>query len=132
MITKAKGVEDSCPSCGKPLICVEITYKDQVKLQWQNKEGGAHYSFDFATKKTSCKGVSPSTTPNILTAPDVTKIDHIKFDGDQKKEIVKEALDGADRLLVVLSTVETACAKAGISHPAKVGMIFNQVCNNRR
>ncbi len=132
MITKAKGVEDSCPSCQKKLVCVEITYKDEVKLQWQNPEGGAHYSFDFKTKKTSCKGSTPVATPNVLTTPDFTKTDHIKLPKAQLEQIVKEASEGTDRLILVLSCVEKKCAEAGITHPAKVGMIFNQVCENRR
>ena len=52
MIPKAKGAEDSCPSCHQILVCREKEYKGETSLQWQYKDREeAHFSFDFKTKK---------------------------------------------------------------------------------
>jgi hypothetical protein len=40
--------------------------------------------------------------------------------------------DATERMLVVLSGVQRLCKLAGISHPATIGMVFNQVCESRR
>jgi len=134
MITKAKGVKDNCPSCGKELICNEKEYKGNISLQWQDPETQkAHFNFDFATKKSSCKaseGGQAASKPSFT--PDELNISEIELEDGDKEEIIKAAEDGTQRMLVVLKGVTLQCKKAGITHPATIGMIFNQVCENRR
>jgi hypothetical protein len=134
MITKSKGAEDTCPSCKQILVCREVTYKDQTKLQWQYKDReAAHFSFDFATKKSSCKeGSGFAENFQKATGQDDLNISGIEIPQKDKEYIMTETEDGTKRLLVVLSGVKRICANAGITHPATVGMIFNQVCENRR
>lgn len=135
MIPKTKGAEDKCPSCGMDLVCREKEYKGNISLQWQYKDKEeAHFNFDFATKKSSCKESGPKK-PNDSVAvtyasADQLNISEIEVKG--KEEIMELAEDGTKRCLIIFSAVQRLCKQAGISHPATVGMIFNQVCENRR
>lgn len=134
MITKSKGAKDNCPSCGKELVCNEKDYQGKISLQWQNPEDGtAHFDFDFKTKKSSCKA---SVTGGQATAksftPDRISLAKISLDEKQVADIALSAYELAERMTVVLETVQRVCNNAGISHPATIGMIFNQVCETRR
>ncbi len=134
MIPKAKDAEDSCPPCKGTLVCREVEYKGVSKLQWQYKDREvAHFSYDFKSGKTSCKEVEPQQA-TIKSAPtnDDLQIGGIDIPAKDKEAILKGTEDGTKRMLVVLSGVKKICAEAGITHPATVGMIFNQVCENRR
>lgn len=43
---KKAGAEIVCAACGNTLVCRMSEYANQNnKLQWQNKDGGAHYKF---------------------------------------------------------------------------------------
>ena len=134
MITKAKGAEDKCPSCGMDLVCREKEYKGNISLQWQYKDKEeAHFNFDFATKKSSCKesgDKKPNDSVAAVYSADQLNISQIEVTG--KEEIMEATEDGTKRLLIVLSGVQRLCKEAGVTHPATVGMIFNQVCENRR
>lgn len=135
MITKFEGAEDSCPSCKQTLVCREIVYKDKKKLQWQYKDKEvAHFAYDFKSGKTSCKesAQAGAQAGAKVNAPDKVQLKNINLDIGQIEEIQKGAFDLSERLLVVLNAVETACDGAGITNPAKIGMIFNQVCEQRR
>ncbi len=135
MITKAKGVKDNCPSCGLELICNEKDYKGAISLQWQDPSSNtAHFNFDFATKKSSCKAsVGGQTTTATTFAPrdelNISELSRAKKDQDA---IMTATEDGTERMLVVLSGVQRLGKLAGISHPATIGMVFNQVCESRR
>jgi len=136
MIPKSKGAEDSCPSCRQLLVCRTTQYKDNPpKLQWQYKDREeAHFSFDFKTQKSACKesssdGPKASTTQS---SADKINLDGISTPGDQMDMIIKSAAELTERMLCVFSGVQKVCNNAGITHPATIGMIFNQVCENRR
>jgi len=135
MIPKTKGAEDSCPSCHQILVCREKEYKGDISLQWQYKDREeAHFSFDYKTKKTSCKesatGFAETRVSN--TSADKVNLDGISTPGDQMDMIIKSAAELTERMLCVFSGVQKVCNNAGITHPATIGMIFNQVCENRR
>jgi hypothetical protein len=135
MIPKTKGAEDSCPSCHQVLVCREKEYKGETSLQWQYKDKEeAHFSFDFKTKKSACKetagGSQASTTSSVTT--DTLNLDKISIPGDQIASITQATAEMTERMLVVFSGVQRVCNNAGIYHPATVGMIYNQVCENRR
>lgn len=135
MIGKEKGAEDKCPTCHGILVCREVEYKGESKLQWQYKDKEvAHFSYDFKTKKTACKESSdaPQTGNTSAAAPDKLNLDNVSVPGDQIKSIVDATIEMTERLIVVLSGVERVCHNVGITNPAKIGMIFNQVCENRR
>lgn len=134
MIPKQKGAEDSCPSCQQILVCREKEYKGEISLQWQYKnKDEAHFNYDFKTKKSSCKetsGVSQQSA--TVSTTDKLKLDGLKIPGEQMKQIIEASSEMTERLLCVFSSVQKVCASAGITHPATVGMIYNQVCENRR
>ncbi len=134
MIPKAEGAEDSCPSCHQILVCRTTQYKDNP-LQWQYKDREeAHFSYDFKTKKSACKetsgGSKASTTSSVTT--DTLNLDKISIPGDQITLITQATAEMTERMLVVFQGVQRICNNAGITHPATIGMIFNQVCENRR
>ena len=56
LVEKKEGDEMVCNMCGALLICRMSSYKPpyQNKLQWQNKDGSAHYKYDGG--KFSCTG----------------------------------------------------------------------------
>ena len=65
MVDKVEGATTECKSCGQLTVCRKITYDGKDKLQWQDQnENKAHYSYDFKTKKVSCKH-----TPKSEEAP---------------------------------------------------------------
>ena len=135
MIPKSKGAEDSCPSCHQILVCREKEYKGETSLQWQYKDKEeAHFSFDYKTKKSACKetsgGSKASTTSSVTT--DTLNLDKISIPGDQITLITQATAEMTERMLVVFQGVQRICNNAGITHPATIGMIFNQVCENRR
>ena len=70
-LDKTAGAEESCPSCHSQMLCVEIPANGNYpsRLQWQS-DGKAHYSFDPATKTTSCKDTSPAIS-SVVQAPKV-------------------------------------------------------------
>ena len=59
-LNKVAGATEQCPSCKTQIVCVQKPAQGEypAKLQWCDKNGNAHYNFDFATKTTSCKEVS--------------------------------------------------------------------------
>jgi hypothetical protein len=134
MIRKEKGAEDKCPTCKGTLVCREVEYKGESKLQWQYKDKEvAHFSYDFKTGNTACKesSVAPQTS-NSSANKDSMNLDKISTPGDQVALIIKSSAELTERMLCVLSGVTRVCNNAGITHPATIGMIFNQVCENRR
>ena len=134
MIPKSKGAEDSCPSCRQMLVCREKEYKGEISLQWQYKDKEeAHFSFDFATKKSACK---ESTDSKASTSSSATKTEinlvGMSISEKDKDLIVKSAGELTERMICVSKGVSDSCVKAGITNPAGIGMIFNQVCATRR
>ena len=134
MIGKEKGAEDKCPSCKGTLVCREVEYKGESKLQWQYKDKEvAHFSYDFKTGKTACKESSDvPKTSNSSVATDKLNLDKISIPGDQIASITSATVEGVERMLIVLAATQKVCGNVGITHPATIGMIFNQVCENRR
>lgn len=63
---------------------------------------------------------------------DELNISGLSLDKKEIEDIMKGAEDGTKRMLVALSAVQRICREAGIEHPATIGMVFNQVCENRR
>ena len=65
-LNKVEGAKEQCPSCTQIIFCrmSKGSEKYPAKLQWQDEDGSAHYSFDFATKTTSCKS---TTTVSAIT-----------------------------------------------------------------
>ena len=137
MKQKVEGAEDSCPSCHQVLVCRTTQYKDNPpKLQWQYKDREeAHFSYDFKTQKSACKettGGSKASTTQSSVSTDTLNLDKISIPGDQIASITQATAEMTERMLVVFSGVQRVCNNAGITHPATIGMIFNQVCENRR
>ena len=135
MISKKKGAEDTCPSCQMMLVCREKDYKGEISLQWQYKDKEeAHFSFDYKTKKTSCKESSTGFAETTVrpTSARTIDTDGLSIPKDQQKMIIDSAQELAERMFCILKGVQNAAAKVGETNPAGIGMIFNQVCENRR
>ena len=135
MIPKSKGAEDSCPSCRQMLVCREKEYKGEISLQWQYKDKEeAHFSFDYKTKKTSCKESSTGFAETTVrpTSARTIDTDGLSIPKDQQKMIIDSAQELAERMFCILKGVQNAAALVGETNPAGIGMIFNQVCANRR
>lgn len=120
-LNKTDGAKEQCPSCTKTIFCrmTKGSEKYPAKLQWQNEDGTAHYSFDFATKETSCKSVTVSSeiTMPVSTGSDTAVLERFKTDA----EVV------AKQKIAKYLGVKKACDECGISNPAQIGMIFNSV-----
>lgn len=138
MITKAEGAKDTCPSCQQELICrLKVSEKYGNSLQWQYADREeAHFSYDFKTKKSSCKEMDGSTSSSkaVTQSSSVENIDldKLKLPGDQVAQIVNETVDLTERMIVVLHTINSVCNRVGITNPPVMGMIYNQVCETRR
>ena len=134
MISKKKGAEDSCPSCHQMLVCREKDYKGEISLQWQYKDKEeAHFSFDFATKKSACKE-STDSKASTTSSSATTEINLVGMTLSEKDKdlIVQSAGELTERMICVYKGVFDNCVKSGITNPAGIGMIFNQVCATRR
>jgi len=133
--TKQEGAKKNCFSCKQEMVCVLVksTGKWADRLVWQT-DGEAHYGFNAATNKPFCKASASvgELAGNKVTAPDKAHIKNVDLPLKEITNITKEATDGAKRMVVILCAVETVCEANGITHPAKIGMIFNQVCESHR
>jgi len=138
--TKQEGAKKNCFSCKQEMVCVLVkggpkndggTWAD--RLVWQT-DGKAHYGFDNSTKKPFCKASASvgELAGNKVTAPEKTHIKNIDLPTKEITSITSAAVDGAKRMVVILCAVETVCEANNITHPAKIGMIFNQVCQSHR
>lgn len=135
MITKKEGAEDSCPSCKGTLVCREVEYKGDKKLQWQYKDKEvAHFSYDFKSGKSACKESSDAPKTGTYSAPpkDIINLDSLSLDAKQVTDITQQAKELTERQIVILAEVQAVCNAAGIGHPATIGMVFNQVNETRR
>ena len=123
-LNKVEGAKEQCPSCTQTIFCrmSKGSEKYPAKLQWQNEDGTAHYSFDFATKTTSCKSTTSKTEPLTLTMP--------KSEGTDKAVLERFSRDSetiAKQKIAKYIGVKKACDDSGITNPAMIGMIFNAV-----
>lgn len=107
-LLKEKGKKEVCPACHNEITCGETTYKGETKLQWQNKDGKAHYSFDASTQKTSCKSLPISEGQ--------TKI-------DETDPVVLWTKDTYETELKIRGTLRKLMG--GEPDPAHVGMYLN-------
>jgi len=75
MADKVEGATSTCSDCNQPIVCRKITYEGKEKLQWQDKEKEkAHYSYDFKTKKVSCKHSAKEEEPTASKGIDFKKM----------------------------------------------------------
>ncbi|MCK5600903.1 hypothetical protein KAR91_03480 [Candidatus Pacearchaeota archaeon] len=80
-MNKTEGAVDKCPSCGEEVYCNMKRgsggYAD--KLQWQNKDGSAHYNYDFSKpekERVSCnKSDGEAPAPAEPAKPEAAKPD---------------------------------------------------------
>ena len=78
-LNKIAGENAECPSCHTQILCVEIPSVGNYpsRLQWQ-AGGKAHYSFDPATKVTTCKDDKNQTTIESPTTSPEQKLENVK------------------------------------------------------
>ena len=129
-LVKKEGNVEQCPTCKTKIYC---KLKPAVgnypeKLQWQNGDGTAHYSFNFATKETSCG------TP-VKTAATSVEIDpsNIGLEKAQLDQVQAETEKILQFQLARISCIEQGLKKRGIPFTgAFVGMLYNQQMESLR
>ena len=122
-LNKVENAIETCPSCNSKIYCklTKGSEKYPAKLQWQDADGSAHYSFDFATKLTSCKSQnSESPKSEIITMPISSGTDKAVLE-----RLMADAEIVAKQKIAKLIGVRKACLESGIINPAQIGMIFN-------
>lgn len=123
-LNKVEGAKEQCPSCSQTIFCklTKGSEKYPAKLQWQDADGSAHYSFDFATKSTSCKSSTPKSESSEITMPNASGTDKAVLE-----RMMADAEIVARQKIAKLIGVKKACAECGIVNPAQIGMLFNAV-----
>ena len=124
-LNKVEGAIETCPSCNSKIYCklTKGSEKYPAKLQWQDADGSAHYSFDFATKETSCKSQkSDSPKSEIITMPISSGTDKAVLE-----RMMADAEIIARQKIAKYIGVKKACTECGITAPAMIGMLFNAV-----
>lgn len=130
-LNKVKGAKEVCPSCHKEMVCAEVTFKGETKLQWQDPTTNkAHYNYDFKTKTTSC---------NLNSAEVSEKVSAVKTRGEihlkDLKTLTLEALaslkEETDKLLDAqlarIYYIEEGLRAKGLEPTGPfVGMLYNQ------
>ena len=129
-LEKKEGNVEQCPTCHEKIYCkmTKGSEKYPAKLQWQNQDGKAHYSFDFATKTTSCKSevkdafFGSEPVQKLITMPTGTK-------GDIQilERMNRDAYETAKQYIAKYIGVKEACDECGITNPAVLGMIYKSV-----
>lgn len=135
--TKQEGNTKNCFTCKKEMVCVAVKGQPNPKggnwpdrLVWQT-DGSAHYGFDG--QKPFCKFMDNSPQDSLAkTFPAGDKLDISKIEVAGMEELMTQSEDGAQRMLIILKAVTLQCNSAGVTHPATIGMIFNQVCQTHR
>ena len=122
-LEKKEGNEGPCWKCGQTIFCriVEKSGNYPSKLQWQDKDGKAHYNFNFDTKESTCGKTQPKESLGV-TMPKANELD-IKV----LERIRTDAENIAKQKIAKFLGVKKACNDCGIDNPAQVGMIFNAV-----
>lgn len=113
--TKEKGNNGPCFKCGKNIVCNEISYDNETKLQWQI-DGKAHY-----TKDGDCKGDSTESNggaPKAIVSQKV-KLEDIKLEEEVLSNVLHVAKSGSQ----FLKALEFAVwEELGETSPAHVGL----------
>lgn len=127
-LNKVEGSIEKCPSCKNTIYCrtKEASGNYPAKLQWQDEDGKAHYSFDFATKETTCKGAKTesSTTHQVSTQT----VESVKWEVLQKEDYTADMQE----LVLGLKTMRSlAYQDAKDVHPdmAENSNVFGQIVN---
>ena len=82
MKDKVAGVEDTCFTCGTPVICQEAEYQGETKLQWKNKiDGKAHYKQPHKDEQTG-KLIYECNKPGETSVKEGTTLDPKFEDSD--------------------------------------------------
>lgn len=129
-MTKLQKIENAieqCPSCKTKIYCkLKPAVGDYpAKLQWQNSDGKAHYSFDFATKVTSCGGAVKTEEGVNLSSLGIEK--------ETLEAIGKETETILNLQLARIGFIEQGLKKRGIPFTgAFVGMLYNQQMESLR
>lgn len=120
---KKAGNQGPCFKCQQVMICNEIEYKGEKKLQWQDNNGKSHYDKDG-----NCKG----TVQQVDNAVQAIKTQKIKLE-DIKLDIpiLEKALQVSRSSIQFLKAIEyVAYEELGQdTNPAHIGMYVNIVAN---
>lgn len=126
-LEKKEGNIEQCPNCKTKIYCrlKPAVGEYPAKLQWQNESGAAHYSFNFATKETTC---GTTATKNIEIDSNNVGLDKAQLD-----QIQQETEKILKYQLARISFIEQGLKKRGIPFTgAFVGMLYNQQMESLR
>ena len=127
-LNKVEGSIEKCPSCKNTIYCrtKKASGNYPAELQWQDEDGKAHYSFDFKTNETTCKGAkTESSTTHIIQVPTV---ESVKWEVLQKEDYTADMQE----LVLGLKTMRSlAYQDAKDVHPdmAENSNVFGQIVN---
>jgi len=126
-LNKVAGATEQCPSCKTQIICMQKPAQGEypAKLQWCDKNGNAHYNFDFATKTTSCK--------EVATPAKEIGIGSLGLEIEIIEKIEKETEQILKLQLARIACIEQGLKKRNIPYTgAFVGMLYNQQMESLR
>lgn len=126
---KKAGNKGPCFRCGNTITCGTVEYSGEVKLQWQNDDGKAHYDKEGNCKQWVTSSENIVGTPQSGTIQDTIKLPESLPEIEQKlTNTMKEKSKAlAFHKIAILDGVTEACKESGITHPATVGMLFNAI-----
>ena len=129
-MNKVEGSIEKCPSCKNTVYCrtKEASGNYPAKLQWQDEDGKAHYSFDFATKETTCKGGKAVESSVTYKQPQAQIIESVKWEILQKEDYTPDMQE----LVLGLKTMRSlAYQDAKDVHPdmAENSNVFGTIVN---
>lgn len=126
-LNKVENAVEKCPNCDSKIYCRMTKGSDKypAKLQWQDEDGSAHYSFDFATKTTSCKNDKNNQRLVTITQNPISMPKSDGVDKQVLERMRKESREVTKQYIAKWMGVKDECEECGITNPAVVGMFFN-------
>lgn len=134
-LEKKLGAKENCPSCHNQMLCAEIEYKGEKKLQWQDLDGKAHYNYDYKTKTTSCAKNTAQVTKKLesVSRRNEIHLKDLKLTVEQLQAIAEETNSMLDVQLARIYYIEQGLISKGIEPTGPfVGMLYNQQMESLR
>ncbi|UVF62459.1 hypothetical protein [Nitrososphaeria virus YSH_922147] len=129
-LNKVEGAVEQCPSCKGKIYCKKkpASGKYPEKLQWQDEDGKAHYSYDFKTDTTSCAGTKEKIEATVQKIQSQTiKLSDIKLD----QAMLERVLMLSNKTTYILMAIEYGVREVlgSDANPQHVGMYVNNIAS---
>ena len=117
---KIAGNHGPCFKCGTEMFCNEVEYQGTKKLQWQEQDGKAHYSFDVATKATTCRQTAAKIKETVQSI--IQQKIQLK-DVDLNMDTLNKVLEVTQSSSQILKAIEYGVREQlGETAPAHIGL----------